>query len=81
MVATVSLLADIGLYSMALGTAELLDNGDYWFDAGYGSTTPPIAFTPEVFPSGQLSYALQVTGTRCYRAMRMSSLYSPPEKD
>lgn len=81
MVATPIVLADIGLYSMALGTAELLDNGDYWFDAGYGSTTPPIAFAPEVFADGQLSYALQVTGIRCYRAMRMSSLYSPPEKD
>jgi arylsulfate sulfotransferase len=81
MVATPTLMADIGLYSMALGTAELLDNGDYWFDAGFGSTTPPIAFTPEVFPSGQLSYALQVTGLRCYRAMRMTSLYSPPDKD
>ena len=81
MVATPLLLADMGLYSTALGTAELLDNGDYWFDAGYGSTIPPIAFTPEVFPDGQLSYSLQVTGIRCYRAMRMASLYSPPEKD
>jgi arylsulfate sulfotransferase len=75
------LLADLGIFSGALGTAERLDNGDYHFDAGFSPTAPPYAMTVEVFPDGTLSYALQVEGLRAYRAMRVISLYSPPSKD
>ena len=83
MVATPVLLADLGVFSAALGTAQLLANGDYAFDAGYASISPATAKAIEVFPtsiSGSLGYTLQV-GSLAYRAFRLASFYSPPDKD
>ena len=75
------LLADLGFFSQALGTAELLAGGDYHFDAGFSFTTPAYAQSIEVFPDGTRSFTLQVQGVRVYRSIRMISLYSPPDKD
>jgi len=81
MVATPVLLADLGFFSMALGTAELLENGDYHFDAGYATFTPPYSEAIEVTPStAALGFTVKVDNL-CYRSIRMTNLYTPPDKD
>ena len=79
--ATPVLLADLGVYSQALGTAELLNNGDYHFDAGFVGTTAPYSQGIEVHPDASLGFTMQLSGVRCYRSFQMISLYSPPDKD
>ena len=79
-VATPVLLADLGYFSMALGTAELLANGDYHFDAGYGPGTPTFSEAIEVFPNASLGFIVNVQESS-YRTFRLRSLYTPPDKD
>jgi len=82
MTVTPTLLADLGYFSMALGTAELLSNGDYHFEAGF-AFMPTYSEAIEVFPTsltGTLGFTAKAT-VPCYRSFRMTSLYSPPEKD
>ena len=75
------LLADLGYFSQALGTAELLINGDYHFEAGFGAGPPPYNEAIEVFPNATLGLTIQGSGFVCYRAIRMPDLYTPPDKD
>ena len=81
MTVTPVLLADLGYYSRALGTAELLANGDYSFEAGIAPTTPSTNNAIEVFPNGTLGLTIRGNGYICYRAIRMVDLYTPPDKD
>jgi arylsulfate sulfotransferase len=80
-VATPVLLADLGYFSMALGTAELLSNGDYHFDAGYGPGAVPYSQSIEVFPNASLGFIVEVNAESTYRTFRLSNLYVPPDKD
>jgi arylsulfate sulfotransferase len=75
------MLADLGFFSEALGTAELLANGDYHFEAGYGIGPPTYAEAIEVFPNSTLSLTMKLHGFPCYRSFRMTDLYTPPDKD
>jgi arylsulfate sulfotransferase len=73
--------ADLGVYSDAVGSAQLLPNGDYHFDSGF-LTIPPgtanfAAQSLEVNPQGQMVYGLQV-GLLEYRTFRMPDLYTAP---
>ena len=68
----VLLSADLGVYSAAVGSAQLLDNGNFYFEAGvinfaYGQSI-------EVLPNATLNYTLQDQDTT-YRGYRMDSLY------
>jgi arylsulfate sulfotransferase len=81
LVATPVLLADLGYFSMALGTAELLANGDYHFDAGYGPGATPYSQSIEVFPNASLGFIVEVAGESTYRTFRLQNLYMPPDKD
>jgi arylsulfate sulfotransferase len=78
---TVSLAinADLGVYSFALGSAELLDNGNYQFGSGWLVPEHMVysAQSAEVTPSGSIIYTLN-DGTNTYRVYRMSTLYSVP---
>lgn len=75
---------DLGVYSGALGTAELLPGGNYHFDAGF-LFTPDSAGNPiesaqslEVDPSGKIVFGVQFA-TWEYRTFRMRDLYTAPE--
>jgi arylsulfate sulfotransferase len=81
MVVTPTLLADLGFFSQALGSAELLSNGDYHFEAGDGPTSPPYSDAIEVFPNATLGFTMLTSNNPCYRNFRMASLYTPPGKD
>ena len=61
-VVTPVLLADLGFFSQALGTAELLAGGDYHFDAGFSFTTPAYAQSIEVFPDPLAARSVDIHG-------------------
>jgi arylsulfate sulfotransferase len=72
--ATLAFNQNLGQYSFALGSANILPNGDYHFDNGFLPDTS--AMSMEFDPSGNLVYALQTRGP-AYRSFRMRDLYSP----
>lgn len=78
-VASFVLNADLGAYSIALGSAQLLSNGNYSFDVGWvldANFQNPTSQTIEVDPSGRIVYNLQAA-TQEYRTFRMRDLYTP----
>ena len=79
MTATLTLNADLGVYSRAVGSAQRLSNGNYHFDSGFilDSSGKGIAQSVEVNASGDMVYGLQV-GTVEYRSFRMRDLYTAP---
>jgi hypothetical protein len=68
--------ADLGLYAGALGSAERLSNGNYFFTAGTNGPEPPRppAHEIEVTPDGTKVYDLSVN-TPVYRSFRVRTLY------
>ena len=77
--ASLKLNADLGVYSMALGSAQLLDNGDYHFESGLIVAGPGVfaGQAVEVTPEGVIDYDLTLN-TSTYRSYRMATLYSIP---
>lgn len=76
MTATPLVNADLGVYSIAVGSAEELTNGDYHFDAGLvpvGSVNS--AYSIEVNSNGKIVYNVNAS-TVLYRTFRLSSIYS-----
>jgi hypothetical protein len=75
--ATQILSADLGTYSMALGSAQLLKNGNFFFGSGFIQSTSPVSNQGvEVMQNGTIDYVLGSTGLS-YRNLRMYSLYQP----
>jgi len=78
MVATLVLNSDLGVYSNALGSAQLLSNGNHHFLAGFNNPGPaPFSQSIEVLPDGTTNMRLQ-SPEIAYRSFRMPSLYAPP---
>ena len=73
--AAMVLNADLGDFSVALGSAQKLANGDYHFHLGYLTATNS-ARVVEVDPSGKIVYEMNV-GELEYRSFRKSDLYQP----
>lgn len=74
---TLKLVANLGVYSKAFGSAQLLPNGDYLFQPGVTNTLPlQNSYSIEVTPKGVQTYNLE--GVASYRAFGMSNLYFPP---
>lgn len=68
---------DLGTYSSALGSAQLLSNGNFNFTSGLITSTPSITNQAvEVLDSGTLDYVLQ-SGGASYRNFRVYSMYVP----
>jgi hypothetical protein len=78
---TVSLVlnADVGSYSEAVGSAQLLSNGDYHFDSGFilDAQGNLNAQSVEVTPSATVVFDLGFEAPE-YRTFRLSSLYTAP---
>jgi len=80
---TVSLVmnADLKVNSSALGTAQLLPNGNYHFDAGFfpdpANPLARISQALEVDASGNIVWGMQINAQE-YRSYRMNDLYTPP---
>jgi hypothetical protein len=76
MTATLVLNVDLGNYSMALGAAQRLANGDYSFDSGWQGQAPKFfAQAIEVRPDGSKAFVLEVN-QREYRSFRVRTLYA-----
>lgn len=74
--ATLRLNADLGVYSIAVGSAQRLRNGNHHFDAGYVPIPGGItAYALEVDRTGQVVTSL-MANTMLYRSMRLTDLYS-----
>jgi hypothetical protein len=67
--------ADLGVFSQALGSAQLLSNGNHTFTSGITPATNTEL--PEVNPAGTIVYKLaRMSAT--YRSFRLRDLYSAP---
>ena len=75
--ATLIVNSDLGVYASALGSAQLLGNGNYHFLAGHIDPGPPFSQSIEVLPDGTINSRLQAAPP-AYRSFRMPSLYAPP---
>jgi hypothetical protein len=73
-VATLVLNADLGDFSSALGSAQELENGDYFFNMGFNPGR--VAESVQVAPSGEMVYSIKVAAP-LYRTFRMRDLYTP----
>jgi arylsulfate sulfotransferase len=73
-VATPALNIDLGGYSLALGSAALLGNGNYHFNAGISPGKPTSRFI-EVDKTGKIVYEMSLPGLT-YRSFRLPDLYS-----
>ncbi len=71
-IATLTVNLDLGEFSRATGSAQLLSNGNYTFDLGFLGKT---AKTKEFSPSNVLE-SQQDSTQNSYRSFRMRSLYS-----
>ncbi|HLY16754.1 MAG TPA: aryl-sulfate sulfotransferase [Bryobacteraceae bacterium] len=72
------LSADLGGFSPANGSAQLLSNGNYFFLSGVVAKS---GYAIEIFPTPGTetgTQALNIQGSEGYRAWRMPSLYAPP---
>jgi hypothetical protein len=78
-VATLVLNADVGTYSSAVGSAQLLPNGDYHFDSGFNLTATGalVSQSVEVNPSASIVYGIGFASIE-YRTFRMQDLYTAP---
>jgi arylsulfate sulfotransferase len=74
MVATPVLNLDMGVFSMATGSAELLSNGDYHFFLGFINNDS--SQTVEVTPGGSYQFQEVAPNNVGYRSFRMRTLYT-----
>ncbi|HSU58610.1 MAG TPA: aryl-sulfate sulfotransferase [Bryobacteraceae bacterium] len=75
MIATPVVNVDLGVQSFAVGTASLLSNGNYWYQAGFVGS-PHTSHTFEVTPSGTSVYK-SFADIGLYRVFRLRNLYTP----
>ena len=78
---------DLGGYSTAMGSAQLLSNGNYFFAnpivfvLAKGSTfaySQEVGPTPAAPQAGAADMLMNLTGPQQYRGWQMQSLYNPP---
>lgn len=70
--------ADLGVYSVAVGSAQSLKNGGYTFDAGFINYPWVYSRSIETSADGNIAYAQQVEGAVVYRSFRVADVYSAP---
>ncbi|MEO0974081.1 MAG: aryl-sulfate sulfotransferase, partial [Pseudomonadota bacterium] len=76
MEATLELNLSTPTYSFALGSAQLLENGNLYLNSGIINFT--FALGDEMTPDGEVAYSLRVE-TPTYRQFRIRDLYTPNE--
>jgi hypothetical protein len=80
---TPALSQDLGYFSIALGSAQLLSDGNYFFLPGIVllGANSAASYSMEVFPtSGTVngSTVLNLRGPESYRAWQIPNMYTPP---
>ncbi len=74
---------DLGVYAFALGSSQLLANGNYHFQPGIvapNSTNYSIELLPTAGTTSATQVFNQESGTSSYRSFRMANLYTAPVK-
>jgi hypothetical protein len=74
MTASLGVNIDLGTYSPAYGSAQLLSNGNWWFMAGIANTQPSSTQATEFSPSGQVVYKVSYS-SHSYRSFRLQGLF------
>jgi hypothetical protein len=72
--------ADLGVYSVAVGSAQRLKNAGYSFDAGFVNPDSVYGRSVETDKGGKIVYAIDVAGFIIYRSFRVENIYSAPTK-
>ncbi len=72
--------ADLGVYSIAVGSAQTLKNGGYSFEAGFINFAAPYSRAVETSADGKIVYVQQLEGVVEYRSFRVDDMYSAPGK-
>ena len=72
--------ADLGVYSVAVGSAQSLKSGGYTFEAGFINPSSVYSRAVETSAEGKVVYALQVEGLVVYRSFRVADMYLAPAK-
>ena len=78
--ATLKVNADLGVYAVAVGSAQSLSGGGFSFESGFINPPAPFSRTTEVSADGKIVYTQQVDGALTYRSFRVADLYTPPRK-
>jgi hypothetical protein len=83
--ATLVLNADMGIYAIAVGSAQPLSNGGYSFESGFINPGPAgmgaiFSRTTETSADGKITYAQEADGALTYRSFRVPDLYTAPRK-
>lgn len=73
MIATPVVNDDLGVASYALGSAQLLSNGNYWFGAGFAHSATST-YSTEFTPSGAVAFHDFSNGVN-YRTFRLINMY------
>ena len=69
--------ADLGVYALAVGSAQRLRDGNYHFNAGFVFDTDRYdSYSIEVNPAGKIVYETH-QDVILYRTFRMTDLYTP----
>jgi hypothetical protein len=75
MTASLGFNVDLGVYSQAYGSAQMLSNGNWWFLAGDINTRPQSMQMFEFTQAGQLVYQVTYPNTS-YRSFRLAGLFN-----
>ncbi len=71
--------ADLGVLSIAVGSAQALQNGNYHFDAGIViENNAMVAYSFEIDPTGKVLFKTRAP-VLLYRTFRMNDMYSDAE--
>jgi len=77
------LSVDLGIYSEAMGAAQLLPDNNYFFLAPFAPFTKTMggSYSIEILPTAGTdtgTQVLELESTQSYRSWRMPNLYQPP---
>ena len=79
--ATLVYNADVGVYAVAVGSAQKLSNGGYTFESGFINPGPSVySQSTETSADGKIAYAQQMEGSITYRSYRVPDLYTAPHR-
>jgi arylsulfate sulfotransferase len=71
---------DLGVYAVAVGSAQKLENGGFTFEAGFINPSSIYAQAIETSAEGKIVYVQQVEGVITYRSFRVADIYSAPQR-
>lgn len=83
--ATLVMNADLGVYAVAVGSSQMLSNGNYSWESGFINPGPAgigqiYSQTTETFPDGKIVYTQKASGALTYRSFRVANMYDAPRK-